>query len=109
MPTIETNYISPIQPGYLDTLNGELTAAQESYLNSPKSKKKLLKTNVTKIENEIERVHALHAERPPLSGTVAYLWPSTGTLGLRLEVDLRAWPRFCHTLTRRTRTRNQRT
>ena len=85
MPTIETKSSSPVQPGYLDRLNGELTLAQESYLNSPKGEKKRMKSEVTRIESEIERVHALHAARSPPAGPVTYLWPTKGTLGLRLE------------------------
>ena len=86
MPVIETSNSSPVQPGYLDKLNGELAQAQEFYLNSPKDEKKQLKSVVTRIESEIERVHALHVARSPLSGPVTYLWATKGTLGLRLEV-----------------------
>ena len=59
---------------------------QKSYLGSPKGEKKVMKTELDRIEGEIERVHALHASRPQPTGSVTYLWPSDGTLGLRLEV-----------------------
>lgn len=88
MPTIDTASTSPVAPGYLDTLNEELASAQATYLNSPRWTKKRLRGNVDRIEDEIERVHAMHAERSPSAGPVTYLWPSKGTLGIRLKVPI---------------------
>lgn len=92
MPTIDTSSTSPVAPGYLDTLNEELTAVQESYLSSPRHAKKRIKGKVLKIEDEIERVHALHAERSPSTGPVTYMWTAKGALGIRLQVPRESMP-----------------
>ena len=73
MPIIDEGSGPTIWPGYLDVLNAELVTAQESYLSSPRSGKKQMRTDVNRIEREIERIHAMHAQRPRLRGPVTYL------------------------------------
>ena len=86
MPTLSP-HVSPVQPGYLDTLNDELTATQESYLNSPtRRRKKQARQLVIQVEGKIDRVHTQHANRSQVDAPITYLWPTKGTLGLRLEV-----------------------